>query len=313
MMATNSKLPPNQFPVSTRQALLEKSQKLPSLNGRYSSSGWSNRCGTALTPAAVPGVYTADRPFLWNNIDVGCRMTVIELLNAASDRKQAKPDLWIHSPVSLDGPLKEVLDELGTVRHVISPNYEHLKFAPEWAMAYPNATIWGCPGLMDRDENSIYDDEIPASISPANPELWPGVKSLHISTDTVPILDRPFFNEVIFYHTTSKSLITTDFYWNYPAANGIPNSNLFEGGSPWELAAPVSTIPKGTQVWKWAMDRIYAPFYRKFMISSEEEYRKLCNTILDEWEIETIIPAHGDLIRGQPFFLADLLREFWRV
>ena len=81
---------PSTFPLA-RRALLEKAEEMGALSksgGTYSTVGWSNRLGSLLTPAAVPGVYEAGRPFLWNSIDVGCRMVVIEL----SSGNDGKPD-----------------------------------------------------------------------------------------------------------------------------------------------------------------------------------------------------------------------------
>ena len=67
--------PPPVFPVSTRAALIEKAKELDDnlssgkRTGSYSDVGWSNRLGTVLTPASIPGVYTGDREFIWNSID----------------------------------------------------------------------------------------------------------------------------------------------------------------------------------------------------------------------------------------------------
>ena len=36
--------------------------------------------------------------------------------------------LWVHSPVELDAPLRQALEELGPVGHIVSPNYEHVKW-----------------------------------------------------------------------------------------------------------------------------------------------------------------------------------------
>jgi hypothetical protein len=115
-------------------------------SGSYSPIGWSNRLGSVLTPASIPGVYTADRPFYWNKIDVGCRMTVVQL--QSNDGGSSSPELVVHSPVGLDPPLIQSLELLGRVAHVISPNYEHVKYAHQWAEQYPNAKMWGCPGMM---------------------------------------------------------------------------------------------------------------------------------------------------------------------
>ena len=134
---------PDVLPASQRQALVDKSKTLNPTKP-YLSSRWSNRAGTVLTPITLDGVYTADRPFIWNNIDVGGRMTVIEMPTSTTENK---PDLWIHSPVGLDDHLKEAMSKLGTVKYIISPNYEHLKYAAEWNQAFPDAETWYVCGL----------------------------------------------------------------------------------------------------------------------------------------------------------------------
>ena len=70
-------------------------------------------------------------------------MTVIELPSANG------VDLFVHSPVHLDEPLRQALDKIGTVKHVVSPNYEHVKYAKEWQEAFPEANMWACP-TVDR-------------------------------------------------------------------------------------------------------------------------------------------------------------------
>lgn len=288
------------FPVSIRVALVENAKRLDSnlaegkSTGSYSPRGWSNRLGTALTPAAIPGVYTADRPFFWNNIDVGCRMTVIQLDDG---------DLWVHSPVGLDAPLQEALGKLGTVKYVVSPNYEHLKYAPQWHEAYPDAFMWGCPGLAEKMPEIQWKGEIPSHITRpdgvalANCWDFTTISPLHLDMEVNPFTGKPFFNEVIFYHAPSKTLLTTDLYWNYPTSDGVPNSHL--GGSEWELAPAVEEIPFGSRLWKNGMDKVYLPFFKNFMVKDRTRYEEIVNVILDEWDIETVIPAHGDIIRGQ--------------
>src|SRR5688572_29919294 len=67
-MSLSQKTNPN-YPLSTRVALLQNAKELDEKlargerYGSYSSIGWSNRLGTAITPVSIPGVYTADRPF----------------------------------------------------------------------------------------------------------------------------------------------------------------------------------------------------------------------------------------------------------
>jgi hypothetical protein len=313
MMTKTSDIP-NQFPASTRQALVQKAQQLSQTKGCYSTVGWSNRLGSVLTPAAEPGVYCADRPFYWNKIDVGCRMAVIEL---PSSNNSDKPDLWVHSPVGLDGPLQKLLSEIGTIKHIVSPNSEHIKFAPQWAQAYPEAILWAAPGLMTKYPNMPWTKEIAEDTQPwnGNAELWPGIQALHVNCEVNPFTGKPFFNEVIFYHAPSKTLVTTDFYWNYPSSDGITNSNYqsmpgYQDSAPWELAPSVDDIPWGSRLWKQGMDRIYLPFYRTFMVTDESNYQRIVQHILREWDIETVIPAHGDLLRGKPLIQSLLQKHF---
>jgi hypothetical protein len=245
--------PASNFPLSTRAALIENAKQLDdkiaegARTGSYSPAGWSNRLGTVLTPAAT-NVYTADRPFYWNKIDVGCRMTVIQLEDS---------NLWVHSPVGLDKTLKRALAKLGDVKYIVSPNYEHLKYAPQWHQEYPEAFMWGNPGLSERLPDIKWTGEIPAGIrSPEGVTLgncwdFKEIIPLHVDVEVNPFTGKPFFNEVIFYHTPSKTVLTTDFFWNYPTSDGVPNSHL--GGSEWELAPSVESIPIGSKLWKKGM------------------------------------------------------------
>lgn len=326
---------PESYPLA-RKRLIQKARDLdPSLSttgkGSYSSIGWSNRLGTVLTPAAIPGVYTACRPFLWNKIDVGCRMTVIELSTSSDGQK---PDLFIHSPVLLDNALKDAIEKLGMVKHVVSPNYEHVKFAKMWGEAFPEANMWACPGMIEREEGR-WTGEIPYSTRPPNFPMqgigpapvdgmwdWNEVQPLHFDTEVNPFTNRPFFNEVVFFHTPSKTLITTDTYWNYPKGDGVTNSYYHdlkdskEDYGPWELAPSVEKIPFGSQAWKVGMDKLFRPFYMNLMVKNDkrDEFKKITSFMSgigeNAWDVETIIPAHGDIVRGSDFTKKILKEHF---
>ena len=309
---------PSVFPLSVRKALAEKSKQInpPQI---YSPVGWSNRAGTVLTPVHLkPGVYTADRPFYWNSIDVSCRMTVIEL---PSSSKKNKPDLWVHSPVALDGPTKAAIDNIGTVKYVVSPNYEHLKFVSEWYLAYPNAEFWGCPGLMERRQDIRWAGEIPAGYRPqgwkkndekgTEPDnFWDTetIECMHIDVEKNPFTGKPFFQEVVYYHKPTKTLMVTDLWWNYPK-DRVPNKQ-YGRDDTWELAPLVDDIPLGSRAWGFGMDKIYHPFYDNFMVTNKQTYKDIAEHITYKWDIETIVPAHGDLVRGKEFCTKILKEHF---
>ena len=51
--------------------------------------------------------------------------------------------LWVWSPIELTPDLKHLVDELGEVAHLVSPNKIHHLFLEDWSAAYPNARLWG--------------------------------------------------------------------------------------------------------------------------------------------------------------------------
>ena len=313
-------LTPDVFPLSTRAALVEKSKSLNPPAGTYTSAGWSNRAATVLTPIHVEpaGVYTGDRPFYWNNIDVSCRMTVVEL----PSKTNGKTDLFVHSPVGLDGPLMKALSDLGHVKYVVSPNYEHVKYAPQWHQSYPDAEMWGCPGLAERLTDIKWNGEIPSSFrptkwkggsgSPASDVPWDTelIQPLHINIEKNPFTGKAFFNEVVYYHAPTKTLMCTDLYWNYPA-DIVPNSQ-YGVDDTWELAPRVDKIPIGSRLWKVGMDKVYYPFFNNFMVTDPSEYKDIANHILNVWDVETVIPAHGDILRGKDF-IRKIFTEYFQV
>lgn len=86
---------------------------------------WKDAAGFALFEVAK-NVWAGDRPFLprlfLKGIDVGGRMTIIKLSDGT---------LWVHAPLELDQNLKTLLKDMGTVKHIVTPNFEHMAFAEQ--------------------------------------------------------------------------------------------------------------------------------------------------------------------------------------
>jgi hypothetical protein len=78
---------------------------------------WSNPLGTSLTQIA-DDVWLAERPFFpslpgLQGTDVACKACIVRLPDGG---------LWVHAPVALDQPLRDALEKLGPVRHIVTPN-----------------------------------------------------------------------------------------------------------------------------------------------------------------------------------------------
>jgi hypothetical protein len=197
------------------------------------------------------------------------------------------------------------------------------------------ADMWACPGLSERMPEIPWKGEIPHGYRPITwnyhhpnenetsssssssttfdpPKgIWDTsiLQPIHINIEHNPFTQRPFFNEVIYYHTPTKTLLCTDLFWNYPSSNGIPNGQYGQNHT-WELAPTVPKIPLGSQIWKFSMDQIYYPFFNRFMITNPTEYQRIAHHILNVWDVETIIPAHGDILRGKEFIRSILTKYF---
>ncbi|GMH85593.1 hypothetical protein TrST_g3599 [Triparma strigata] len=278
---------------------------------RITPATYSNRANLTLTPVIDGKVWSCDRPFLWNGIDVSCRATLI-----------LKGDtLFVHSPVSLERDLQTkvdgIIEQEGVKRMIVlTTNYEHLKYVPEWYLKYGlgadvngelEVKFYGCPGIRDKVEEVKWDGEIGG-----DEELWDYdvLEPLHVGCERV--LGKPFFNEVVFYFKEEGVFVSTDLFWNYPKLQGV-NPTLTSSGDwgEWELAPPVK-VPFSSRLWKFGMDKVYKPVYNKFMVSDQEEFSRVKDKILDEWEIHVAVPAHGDIVRGEEACAEALNKHFGR-
>lgn len=279
---------------------------------------WSNRLGVTLTPITT-GVWAAERPFIWNSIDVGGRSVICRVGDGT---------LLVHSPVRWTENLGECLEALGGgVGHIVSPNYEHLKYAAQWHAKYPDAKMYACPGLPDRMPEIKWDCEL--GVEPI-PSEWEGsVDVVHFDCEINPFTRKPFFNEVNLFHCKSKSVVMTDTFWNYPTSD-MPNyfdimeqnsidtlhecpKMPVEGAASMRKKLPPAEVPFGSKLWKFGMDRVYLPFYKKFMVGNGERRPKYEESVkkLLAWDAETIVPCHGDIIRGKDLCNDVLKNHFY--
>tara|TARA_B110000977_G_scaffold7481_1_gene10286 strand:- start:3182 stop:3859 length:678 start_codon:yes stop_codon:yes gene_type:complete len=206
-------------------------------------------------------IWAAERTFTWNTIDVGGKMGVVKLGNG---------DLWIHSPVDLDEDTKSAIDAIGKVKHIVSPNYEHVKWAAQWKEAYPEAILYGCPGMMNKYPKMPWDREINEDGDDQFGDEFSVLSFAELEKN--PVTQTPFFNEVLFVHKPSGVLLVTDIFWNYPAS-----------------------VPTKTKLWKFGMDWVYKPFYEQAMIVDNGKFSEKVDELLAlRWD--KILPCHGTFI-----------------
>lgn len=217
-------------------------------------------------------IWTVDGPnVVFAGASMNTRMTVIRL---ADNR------LWIHSPIALSPVVASFIDDLGgNVVALIAPNKFHYLFLNEWRERFPHAGVF-------------VDSALAAKV----PELA-GMRILHDiadrlyaeEIDQLVLRGNRMFQEVVFFHRASRSLILTDLMINLKTDDMSLLPKLF-------LAFEGVTYPNG------GVPRLYRWFTR----DKDEARRGLA--VIRSWDPIRILFCHGEPI---PLAARELLdREF---
>jgi len=210
-------------------------------------------------------------------VDLPLRMTIARL---------ADGKLWMHSPTPLSDELKTEVDGLGEAGAIVAPSNGHNLFVEEWAKACPGATVYvsrGIPGKLPGLTNWVQ-------IGEETSNLWSA------DFDQKVMGGVPFFDECVFLHRASGSLIVTDF---------IQNHRNREHSGLDAIVTKLILRPIGFK------DICLAPPLRwGFMIKDKAALLDFVREI-QSWEFNRIIVTHGEIIEeGAKQTLADLCKRF---
>lgn len=211
-------------------------------------TNFANRIWTCTTALNVYG------------LELGSRMTIVDLDGQGS--------LLVHSAIKLHPELKKQIDALGVVKYVIAPNKWHHLFIGDFKAAYPEAKFYCAPGLQKKRADFQFDGIIGEEQNyPWNPFV-----------EHKFVAGVPLFNEVVFFHHLSKTLILTDL------AIHICESKSWLTRSLLKLLGSY-----GKFGWARLEKKIYVKDHSAFKASLE-------NILL--WDIEKIALTHGTPIEG---------------
>jgi len=206
-------------------------------------------------------IWTVDGELSLLGSPFGVRMTIVRLSNGS---------LWIHSPISWAEEYREQLDELGQVAYLIAPNNGHNKWLLEWHEQFPTAQVYVTPGTPKKKQ-----------VSEAR-QLTGSVDAWQADLDGKQIPAITFFDEVVFLHHASRSLIVTDIIQNHinrPSPKGLA------GIIDRYLLRPMGAEGISTAV----------PLKIPGTIKNKEQPAQFLQEVL-AWDFERIIPCHGDII-----------------
>jgi len=236
---------------------------------------WADRmAGRTGSPASGAGYPPLDTPkpvapdvFIVDSLLQGlvgrimpARMTVIRLPDGG---------LLLHSPTRFSLALKQKLQALGPIRHLVAPNVVHWTFLPEWQRACPDATTWAAPGLRDRSQVQESGVRLDHDLSDTPPAEWGGV---------IELADVPGglgFNEVALFHRPTRTLVLTDLVLN------------LEPGKLPALLRPLARLFGIT-----APDGVPPPYLRA-VVKLQRQQAAQCAARLVALQPERVIFAHG--------------------
>ena len=177
-------------------------------------------------------------------------------------------NLMVISPIQPSASLIQDIASLGIVRYIVAPNCMHHLFVNKFAANFPEAEIWG-PADLHAKRNDIQFHGVLAA-----DEVMPW--DHHLEMHSIKAR-APLFEEFIFFHQRSKTLIVTDLMFN------------FHHFDSWWMVL-IAKLNGGYN--RLGMTRI-----GKMYFNNADSLKAGARQILD-WKPENLIVAHGEVIQG---------------
>lgn len=141
------------------------------------------------------GIWIIDGPaVVCRRMPISTRATVVQL---------AEGGLWVHSPTGLSDCLIEEMAALGSVDHLIVPNWEHGFFLDDWRAAFPNAQVWAVP------PDGANGRQVPQAHDLGGEPPW------EHEIGHVIVGGSKVYREAVFLHRSSRTLIVADLIQNF--------------------------------------------------------------------------------------------------
>ncbi len=177
--------------------------------------------------------------------------------------------LWVWSPTALTARLRDEVDRLGRVAHLVSPNRIHHLYLQDWKAAYPAARLWGPAQTVRKRDDLTFQ----TPLTDASPKDWAE------QIDQFLFTGSPALEEVVFFHRASRTAILADLSENFSEAF------LERHWAPWKR--------KIARLWKIQEPWGYAPLELRLTWFRKEAARRALDRLL-ACEPERVVMAHGE-------------------
>ncbi len=182
------------------------------------------------------------------------RMVVVRLRDGS---------LFVHSPIEVNPALRDELSTLGPVRHLVAPSTYHHLWMSDWVASYPDAAVYGAPGLPEKRQDVAFDEVL----SDESPASWV------TEIDQLVFRGLPIFNEVVFHHRPSRSLIVADLVFNIHEVDGLLAPMILRLNGMWKRFGPSRLL-------------------KLMMRRNRKAARQGIESIL-RWDFDRVVMSHG--------------------
>ena len=211
--------------------------------------------------AIAPNIWHLQHAFTVGGLRISSRMTVVRFRNNK---------LWLHSPVPLSAEVRAQLSSLGEVAYVVAPNKLHHLFVGDCMAAFPQAKLFGAPGLSEKRTDLKGMQEL----SPTIESEW------QEELDQVFFGGIPFGNETVWYHKLSRTVILTDVcqWWQGELSFGAKLFASFNG----------------------VRNKLVVPRSIRMLVKDRNAAQASARKIL-QWPLERVVLAHNAIVEDNAY------------
>ena len=114
--------------------------------------------------------------------------------------------LFILSPIKLTSDVCNEMNALGEVKYLVSPNHLHHLNMGDWKQAYPKAKLYASPRLAPKRKDLTFERTLSTDIEPE----WVGQIEQCVFGS-----GNGWFDEIVFFHYESRTVIFTDLIMDF--------------------------------------------------------------------------------------------------
>jgi Domain of unknown function (DUF4336) len=247
----------------------------------------------------LPNMTTLSAPFArFGLFKVGGRATIVKLETGA---------LAVFSPVAFTDDVRSKIQSMGNnVKYISAMDIEHHIYLTPWAKAYPEAQVIGMEGLPEKREK----DSATKGIRFSHVFTKSNKRDVRISEEFDNEFDCEYIHshtnkELVFYHKPTKTMIQADFIFNLPAYEQYSKSGeTATSGIMTKLFAGLMST-RNNAAWQ----RLFV-----WYIAGAKDRAGFTESVnrMKRWELQRIIPSHGDVIESGAQGVFDQITLWYR-